>query len=632
MKFNNGYFGACICVLALLGCGLAGFFASVEKDTRPVTNFDYVTDVSGLFSYTDAPEYIDYNPSSNITGYGATTWLYPTSGTVIYSPSSTVNSYPYVVETGQTETLTNATITSNSSYNSDYGVWQGNSNIRFVGFGVHGRADPDNPGIGDFMLKDMKATKLSTILTSIDYSDYERIEIDVTQNDTYPVLFCHGDFSYYADYNIHLEQSGTGYYYKFTDNLDDWMPTHLKIDVASYVVEVYRGSTLLYTDVADNIGVLAWYQWRPGYPGDGGPVDKTTSVTFSGTGITPALYSYVNPKAGVKATETQSTWMNGYQNGIIDFKIIKNGDESTTPQVLYLTIPKDLSIGTTTLTFIYTSTNFQVQYRDSDNTPHNYSFGKWLGLQVRMDFINQNIIITPTNDLDMQKTIEPNDYSLVIEDTIKPAPNTAFQVTKLSAGATSLKFQVTGTKVFLNTYNTVMVNPSLKISDYFPQYTDYRVNFYSFAVVGDSITFNNQTCYVNPTDDSITVYDDGGIPHTHKLANIYLTYDDGHTYITFVNDNAKYDLGSTVNTTISFGGMWYFTTGLYKAVDGYETYWNWELDGMFHASAGECLLVFIGIIGLGIIVYSIWGRGKLGYLDWLVIVFAVFLACCLLGF
>jgi hypothetical protein len=67
-------------------------------------------------------------------------------------------------------------------------------------------------------------------------------------------------------------------------------------------------------------------------------------------------------------------------------------------------------------------------------------------------------------------------------------------------------------------------------------------------------------------------------------------------------------------------------------VDGVESFWNLDLDGMFHATAGECLIIFIGIIGLGTIVYTVWGRGKLGTYDWIVIIFSIFLGSCLLGF
>ena len=61
-------------------------------------------------------------------------------------------------------------------------------------------------------------------------------------------------------------------------------------------------------------------------------------------------------------------------------------------------------------------------------------------------------------------------------------------------------------------------------------------------------------------------------------------------------------------------------------------YFNVFVYKMFHATAGECLIIFIGIIGLGTIVYTVWGRGKLGTYDWIVIIFSIFLGSCLLGF
>lgn len=621
MKFNNGYFGACICVLALLGCGLAGFFASVEKDTRPVTNFDYVADVSGLFSYTDAPEYIDYNPSSNLNGY---------DGNVIYTPANTVNNYPYAVQVGDTESLSSFTFTNSSNLPNDYGPWNGNNNIRFVWFN-----DNVSSPINEYLLKDNKATKLSNVLNSMNLSGYQTVSLDISQG-TYPVFIFHENWNFAQDYN-----QSTGYYTGYTTMTDElvyprmWvdmnriLPTHIDVDITSYICNVYNGTTLLYSDAAENIGFLPWYSWRTSDPMT--PIERSTSITFTGTGTTPTTYSYMNPNTGIKATTTDATWTNGYHNNIIDIKVIKNGDNNTWPHTLQFTI------GTSTVHTVFTGSGFRVGV---NNISPFTDLGNWLGVQIRLNGSDGSVTFTPTNDLNMLSTVEPTDYSVTFENVFTPGLIDSFKVKTI---ANTSKFQVTGTSVFFNTYNVVMVNPSLNVGDYFPNYDEYRLNLYSFAVYGDSITINNQICPVNRDNSTIT-FTSNGLTYTKTLSNIYLTYENVtewigdtptevlHTFLTFANENTKYDMGATVNETVSFSGMWYFTTGLYKAVDGTETYWDWQLDGMFHASAGECLLVFIGIIGAGVIVYSIWGRGKLGYLDWLIIIFAVFLACCLLGF
>ena len=105
--------GCCVVVLALLGTVLSGFILGIDPSTRNVTSYDYVTDVTGLFDITDAPEYVTYSPSSNLVGYSP-------SSAINYTQSSTVNSYRYVVQDGIEDTTT-STVTYNSSYTSDTG-------------------------------------------------------------------------------------------------------------------------------------------------------------------------------------------------------------------------------------------------------------------------------------------------------------------------------------------------------------------------------------------------------------------------------------------------------------------------------------------------------------------------------
>lgn len=636
MNFKNGYFGACIVVLALLGTASAGFFLNVEKETREVTNYNYTADVSGLFSYTDAPEYIEYNPSSNLVGYDSN---------VVYTPASVVNNYRYVVSEGSPGTKT-YTLNGDSSYSNDFitGFPTNGFHSHLInysgsydfgtGWTPSGSSYGGNSFNGYADLETVNApavTKLTNVLNAMDLSGIDRGLINITNSGDVPLLCVWSESTWYFKNSSTI---GTQRYYYMADLTDTNIPTSIKFDTTSLIVTVYHNSDVIYTGPSDGIGLVYKYHVSKYWDSNPNPMNwRTVSpvATFSMDYFTPPTYGYMNPNAGVKASDTETVWSNGYQNSVIDLKIIKNGDESVgTGQILNLWIPKTNYLGNWfLLQFVYNSGGFQIQY--NDGTQHMINLGNWLGVQVRIDCLNGDIILTPTNDLDMMNTVQPTDYSTVIEDCISGEIKTTLKMSK-QGSAPSLKFQVTDTMVFLNTYNTVMLNPSLRISDYFPDYTEYRLNFYSFAILGDSMTINNQSCPINKQDGTITFENVAGFSFTKKLANLYLTFVDDHTYLSFANDNTVYDLGETVSTVVSFGGMWYFTTGLYKAVEGVESYWNLDLDGVFHATAGECLIVFIGIIGAGTIVYTVWGRGKLGVYDWLVIVFSVFLGSCLLGF
>lgn len=600
MKFNNGYFGACICVLALLGTASCGFFLNIEKDTREVTNYEYTADVSGLFSYTDAPEYIDYNPSSNLNGY---------DGNVVYTPSNVVNNYRYKISDGTSTALTCPNIRGTDTNPLDYGPFQTNQIVAFNPNPI--QEGPLNVGAVDHKAGGMKFTDY---LNRLSVAQYDTVELNLTYNNPYPVFFYPDGWTYYT-YPIHLPSGDVMIEAWVNDTpltYERHTPTKLVIQTNSNLVSAYNGDTLLWSNTADNVGVFAWYIVNNQF--------ADTGVDITGVGISPASYGYMNPNAGVKATTTEATWSNGYHNNTIDIKVIKNGDNNTWPHTLQFTI------GSSTVHTVYTGSGFRVGV---NNISPFTDIGNWLGVQIRLNGSDGSVTFTPTNDLDMLSTVEPTDYSLTFENVFTPGDIDSFKVKTL---ANTSKFQVTGTKVFLNTYNTVMIDPSINVGNYFPNYDEYRLNFYSFAILGDSITINGQICPVNKENGTITFRNAADFEFTKTLANLYLTFQDGHTYLTFVNDNSVYDLGETVNSTVSFSGMWYFTTGLYKAVDGVETFWNLDLDGMFHATAGECLLIFIGIIGLGTIVYTVWGRGKLGTYDWIVIIFSIFLGSCLLGF
>ena len=631
MKFNNGYFGACIVVLALLGTAISGFVLNIERDTREVTNYDYIADVSGLFDYTDAPEYIDYNPSTNYVGY---------SGDFTFTPASVPNNYRYIVAEGETGTKT-LTIDSSSSFSNDFITGLPTNGfhshlISYTGsydFGnmYHSSSQYGKNTFNGYAVLESASipsvTKLTNVLNAVDLTGIDSGTITITNTGDVP-LFCILPDTWYFKNSVTV---GTARYYYMADLNDSLIPTSIKFETTSMLVIVYHNSDVIYNGPADGIGILYKYHVAKYWDSNSNPINWRTISPVSSLSTNyqmPPTYGYMEPRAGVKPG-MGGTWSNGYENGVIDIKIIKNGDSSTTPpQNCQITFPDNKVLG-----FAYNGTDFvYILGGVTDQTAETVSLGSWLGVQLRIDALNGKIILTPTNDLDLLSTVEPTSYSITIDDYISAGAINSLTISRGTPADNSLKLQVTDTRVFLNTYNTVMIDPSLNIQDYFPSYTDYRLNLYSFAVLGDSLTINNQTMNVNRSDGTFTFTNIAGLSFTKKLANFNITFNEGHTFLNFVNENASYDLGETLSTVVSFSGMWYFTTGLYKANPGLETYWNLDLDGMFHATAGECLLIFIGIIGAGIIVYTVWGRGKLGAFDWLVVIFAVFLGSCVLGF
>lgn len=73
MEFREGMLGVVIVALALTGAFFVSYLSGIETTEQEVTKYDYLADVSGLFDYDKSPQYIEFDPSTNYTGYYSTT-------------------------------------------------------------------------------------------------------------------------------------------------------------------------------------------------------------------------------------------------------------------------------------------------------------------------------------------------------------------------------------------------------------------------------------------------------------------------------------------------------------------------------------------------------------------------------
>lgn len=208
-------------------------------------------------------------------------------------------------------------------------------------------------------------------------------------------------------------------------------------------------------------------------------------------------------------------------------------------------------------------------------------------------------------------------------------------------------FSVNGSTVFLDTYGAVLVDPSIDIQKYFPDDDVQRLNFYSFAVYGDSITVNGQTFTVDhgtvkdvPVRVTKGMDEDAVEYHDLELQNIAVSWADGHCYLTFVNekgDNSDEfpkgmtaDLGATAlkqdgspDKTVAFGGVWYFTCAYYKGVTVTDHVYKWDA-GLWGLSAEAFMAVWlVAMLSLALVAYHFRGFKPLDYV--------ILGAACLIG-
>lgn len=379
----------------------------------------------------------------------------------------------------------------------------------------------------------------------------------------------------------------------------------------------------------DNDSVTAYsgglYRWTAD-PSDVWVANKY--VLLDGSSNIPDVYqagglASVNTTVTVRAViSNTATWTNGYQNDEINLTIQRydlNGNDVT------------IRAGTSRISVSIDGTG-AISATDGYGV---YSIGKWKAIGIKISATDGTLSITPTNSLSFTTPIDTNNTTVTISNWYS-----GNAITQLTFGTTgqSPYWQITKTSVFLDTYESVMFNPSIDINDYFPDMGNWRLNFYSFATYGDSFTINNVLFTVDRTRGTCTwslPMGDEVQQYTKALNNMYVTKevidDNEHTVLTFANDKASYDLGLSVSDTISFTGLWYFTTGLYSVQQATEEYYNWALDSAFHIDGDQAVLIFMGLLVLGALLCKGLFRQKFKTLDMVVIVGAGIVLMLLIG-
>lgn len=584
--------GVCITTLAIMGMVLSGYALSVQESERVVTGYEYVTDVSGLFDYSQDPQYVAYNPAENWTGFY--TDNSEITGGIGYSESGTANSYPIK----QPKTLVDS-----STITMEWDSW---AHAHPPGDGKNEITDPvnyyitDNPitrGEGNTeYISYPTVVMLSTII--------EGLEIDGEWS-SMTISFAAG--------SVIIAPQSAWTSREVQTNPGGIIPTYITAWFLSYSpystitsIEIDReaGIARTYSD-SDFIESYQLSSLTVSFNGGGVYTSNSEGLTNLSNTMDMAAYDsptpiYMNTNDGVTLTESPVYWSNGYPIGGMDilFRVPTTGQEYANTIVFPLTDgPRGADAGTITA-YIAVSTGGRVQVSlDSESEQQTIDIGQWRNFILSMDFVGGTYRVVPVTNF-----ATFNDYSEVDNArtfTGISARGTAEIVTWGFSGQ-SLTLGIIQTEVFMNTYGVVMTDPTLTITDYFPELTDLRLNFYSFALYGDSITVNGKTYAV--TDDAQInipqVGDDGEpVDSYHTLTNIYITFED-HTYITFVNEDFTADLGPTTTDTVSFAGNWYFTTGLYEGYETTETYSEWTPEKFVFDSDGA-IIVYLGLLALG---------------------------------
>lgn len=568
---SSGKAGALVVIIAIVGTILGGTALGSEEVSRTTMDYSFVSDVSGLYDYSDQPIYTQYNPSTNLTGFYRPGYNY-TSG-INFDAASSLSSYPIKQE----QTPTTGTITLSASSTERFILqckeypYNDDSNAAFY-------YTVNQPYVQPFK------TFLSGMIGSV---DLDRIEIKAAK---------YTDFGPVIVRASAISQSPNNPSWTYCT----WYPTLYNID--SYVFE---NSTQAFRAL-DSSGTVVWSAniedirviW-------GGTVNNnTTGITASTLSNTMSysLYEklapiYLDPTKGVEiqAGIGNVQWKNGYSNDSMSLFFIKDPTDSN---YLYISIKTDafesynslrLRVNTNSQGYGYlvelykANINWDTGGINSSSWITSYVFNTDLpGLIVTIDAAKDQIRMTPAGPPTGSDKISFQNYQVyeAMSKTFDIKTLLSIDVPDVTSlwfiTASTLRFTVIDTSVFMDTYINVIYDQTFDISEYFPNNDMYykRLDLKSFAIYGDSMEINKKL-FSGLNDGYIDIVDVTGKSKTLLLDNISLfNGTDNHLYLLFNNDGTLVDLDVFQYWNIIFEGAWYMSTDLYSGkqitTSGYE--------------------------------------------------------------
>lgn len=590
----GGIPGLIVAIVALFGAGLAGLALSAETVTEDVTIYNPVTDLGGLFSYSEEPEYIEYSPASNWTGY--TEEINGTvTGGITYTPSRLPNSYPIK----QTSVADSTTITLNKnvltqSYPPGYDETSDFIRVLTTNY---------NESVKNYIawpnMTTIKNLYDSTTLNA--YKGYDLYRLDLT--DGGPVLISMDAWT------IREQDVFTVY---TTDYID---ADYLIYNRSADVVEAYNSSNQVIKLLSEDVAALAY----GGIEQSTSDQDQTTTLEVQMQYYNAQDPVYIDTAAGVTVPD-QAWWSNGEANSRIDLLVRGNGTMDIRMNLLddvgepsndnWLWIRYQSTYTGKSITWGKSYLNTIGYWEDTQNGSMSLA-AAWSSYMISVDLTTGKMDVVPVYFTTF-RNYTLSDAGGVTIDIPASGSTTRLMNFADDSRVFDLNFGIVGTAVWMDSYGVVMNNPSINVSNYF-DYPIYKVEFSGFTVTGDYVTVNSQQFVME--DGNIVI--DG---RTVRLKD--LTVEVGETTVIRAGDVTA-DLGATTSQSIQFRGNWYFTAQLYEGEETTQDRVEWTPD-IYTFTTNQTIAVYLGMLVLGVIVAS--RLQTLGFADYAVVAVAASLA------
>lgn len=612
----------CVVVMSLFGGLILGMVLNVDSETVSTTGYKYTTDITGLFDSSDESYWTDYNPATNYYGYtnNSISEYSPSFSGISYTKSNIANNYPVLVEQGITSAGRSGNLDNSSSF-PQVSPPEG-AHINIYDTAAHVNANV----FGSALVTGYKITTLYDWINTVwGINAYENIVI----NFTYPATSAPT-----TQARIVTDLTGGGGFLPDTLTINTENKTGYFISSGGYgsTVGLYE-SYIIYGDARQEETYIVSTSTSPGWDFITETYDTSLSLSYTSSVTTGAKYEYLNPTGGVSLASKIGTIPAGEETYS---RAVWNNDTANTDYIngkVELLLSGDIGQG---ISFKVTdgrgavSADYGVMRIDNgwrfivnNNT---YEIGDFKAISVLIDVVDFRFIVSPvidfTNYTTYKTTADPILNVSIGSDWWTVGNIMFYQYQDDHGYKFPLTWSVINTWVLMDTHQSVLINPSINLAEYWPDMTAYRFYVQSVALYGQSVTINGINYPV--TNNSIEIND-----REYTFSNFYLSYAlDNRIYITFNNQSKTLDLGEIEDRTLSFTGVWYFNMGLYEGYQTTEEVYNWV--PAFTGGADMLLLLGLAILGITCVALVKTGH-KFKMWDYIVIGAGALILLLLLG-
>ena len=378
--------------------------------------------------------------------------------------------------------------------------------------------------------------------------------------------------------------------------------------------------------IAPTVDLYTFSTWSP-----------TGSGTVTANTVFTASYNYWGPE--------MTYWNNGYYNQKISI-LYSNPKETTTYNKTYYFLDNDTLTKDDMGQEVFNITGDYIYIEKSGTYPKTYitvrisqdgqrtmlaeskNMGSWSAYIVTVDLTNAEVRFTGCSWND---NVNFTSYTTYEEKLVCALPtkatNAIFTVGHEATGYSS-NMQVVNTWTFLNTYNTVLMDPAINIAEYWPNIDTPIVAIRSVAVYGEDMYLTDFTDNGVPRylfdvnegkitvpyriDGDMNIYDVGStVTRTLTLTNFEVTYYDTYIRVEFLSEGSlEYDqrftfyitnLESGYGKVIGFDGIWYYNALLLQPKDVTTNGFEFDPWAGVTSDHNAIILAFIGFLIIGAI-------------------------------